>query len=39
MIFSIGDFLKNYLEKEDIILLKGSNGMKLFNTAEYLKQI
>lgn len=33
------DFLKNYLEKEDIILLKGSNGMKLFNTAEYLKQI
>lgn len=33
------EFLKNYLKKDDIILLKGSNGMKLFNTAEYLKQI
>lgn len=33
------EFLKNYLKKDDIILLKGSNGMKLFNTAEYLRQI
>ena len=33
------EFLKNYLKEDDIILLKGSNGMKLFNTAEYLRQI
>lgn len=32
------DFLKNYLTKGDIILLKGSNAVKLYNVSNYLKQ-
>lgn len=32
------DFLKNYLTKGDIIFLKGSNAVKLYNVSNYLKQ-
>lgn len=31
------DFLKSLLNKDDIILLKGSNGMKLFNIVDEIK--
>ena len=31
------DFIKNLIKKDDIILFKGSNGIKLFNIVEQIK--